>query len=189
VTVTTVTTFRIPPRAASDGWQPEDHPEQRPAPRADDVRVLADRVAGESHHDARWRATAAARLATVATDHPELLSDTVVRRLDAALPRLLLRAGAGEAGALVALCAALGDRLSSAVCAPLQRLVRDSDVRLAVAAHVASLVVEGLTPSAQHLADLAAAADVDPRELAPGHGRPLHARAAVLAYALTAGDG
>jgi hypothetical protein len=109
--------------------------------------------------------------------------------LDAALPRLLRCGDVGEVRAVVALCAALGDRLSCAVCPALQRLVREADVRLAVAAHVASLVVEGLTPSAQHLADLAAAADVDPRALGPGHGRPLRARAAVLAYALTVGDG
>ena len=182
----TVTTFRVPPPAATDA---RDRPWSRPAPRADDVRVLADRVAGGRIHDARWRATAAARLAMVATDHPELLGDPVVRRLNAALPRLLRGGDTGEVGALVALCAALGDRLSCAVCPALQGLVREADVRLAVAAHVASLVVEGLTPSAQHLSDLAAAADVDPRSLGPGYGRPLHARAAVLAYALTVGDG
>jgi hypothetical protein len=185
VTVTSVTTFREPPPTAAGD---HDFPRRRPAPGAD-VRVLTERVAGESHHHAHWRATAAARLATVATDHPETLSDTVIRLLDAVLPRLLRSAGPREAGALVALCAALGDRLSPGVCPPLQRLLRDADVRLAVAAHVASLVVEGLTPSAQHLADLAAVADVDPRALSPGHRRPLHVRAAVLAYALAVADG
>src|SRR5690242_3560225 len=107
--MTSVTRFRSPaPVTRAHGPQPAP----RGVPCTDDVRVLTDRVSGEATHDDRWRSTAALRLAAVIIDRPELLSPPELRRLDAALPRLLRAAGPADAGALVALCAALGDRLS-----------------------------------------------------------------------------
>jgi hypothetical protein len=146
----------------------------------DDVRTLTDQVTA----DTPWRATAATRLAALVTREPALLTEPVLRRLDAVLPDLLRSARATDVRALVALCAALGDRLSPAVRAPLQALVRGGDARVAVAAHVACLLVEGLVPSAQHLDDLTAVADVDPRLLAAGRTAPPRERAAALAHAL-----
>jgi hypothetical protein len=159
--------------------------------RADDVRVLSDRVVGDEDRAGRRRATAATRLAAAVIDRPELLTPAVVRRLDAALPGLVRAHVAGgadavEAAALAALCAALGDRLSAAVCPPLQGLVRTAPPHVAVAAHVASLLVEGLTLSTQHLSDLAAIAEADPYVLAATRRRPSRVRAAALAYALAA---
>jgi hypothetical protein len=161
----------------------------RPAARADDVRVLADRVVGDAVHDVRWRAMAATRLAAAVLEDPASLTPAVARRLDERLPGLLGTAdlaGTPDAGPLSALCAVLADHLSQEVCRPLQSLVRHAPTRVAVAAHVASLLVEGLTPSAQHLADLAAIADADPGPPYAARRRPLRTRAAVLACTLVA---
>jgi hypothetical protein len=158
----------------------------RPPPSADDVRVLTDRVVGDGVHDACWRATAATRLAAAFNDDDTLLTPGITRALDERLPGLLLAATATgpDAGPLSALCAALANHLSEAVCPPLQSLVRHAPTEVAVAAHIASLLVEGLTPSAQHLSDLMNLVEVDVRLLHTTRGKPLPTRAAVLAYAL-----
>jgi hypothetical protein len=186
VNPTVVTTFRTPRPGRTSL---EHRTERRPVTRADDVRVLADRVAGDGHHDRRWRATAATRLASTLLEEPAFLTPAVVELLDAALPQLLQEAGdhdtEDDVTALAALCAALGDRLSAArVCPPLQALVRTAPPRVAVAAHVACLMVEGLIPSAQQVSDLAALTDADPLVLAGARGRAPGVRAVALTLAL-----
>jgi hypothetical protein len=200
VTPKTVTTFRVPPTPAHRSRRAEPWA----AARTDDVRVLTDRVVGDGHHDARWRATAALRLAALLLDGTggvprihiqrthvrpvDAVPMGVVRRLDAALPALLRAAGPEEAAPLIALCAVLGDRLSKGVCPPLQDLVNHGAPPVSVAAHVASLLVEGLAPSAQHVADLTALADPDPDVLAAHRHGPAADRAAALAYAIALAD-
>jgi hypothetical protein len=181
VSVTSPTRLREPPAARAPARRPPAPPPGGPVRTAQDVRDLAGIVTGDVRRDRR--ATAARRLAALAMADPAVLTP-VVGRLDAALPGLLRSVDAADAPALVALCAALGDRLTPGVCPPLQALVRRADTRVAVAAHVASLLVEGLVPSRQHLADLTAVADADPWVLAATRGRPAQVRAAALAYAL-----
>lgn len=201
MTTKTVTTFRVPP---STDYRFGDQPDPWSAVRPDDVRVLTDRVVGDGNHDARWRAAAALRLAALVLDGTDAVPGTpiqrirvrtadavpvaVVRRLDAALPALLRSAEPAEAASLTALCAVLGDRLSHDVCPPLQELVRRAAPPVAVAAHVASLLVEGLGPSAQHVADLTAMADPDPEIVAAHRHCPTQERAAALACALAVAD-
>jgi hypothetical protein len=185
VSATSLARLREPPAAPTAGRPPAPSPGS-PGLTADDVRDLAGVVAGDVSGDGTRRA-AARQLAAAAMDDPALLTPDVLRRLDVALPALLRPAGVAaeaDAPALVALCAALGDRLTRGVCPELQVLVRRADPPVAVAAHVASLLVEGLVPSRQHLADLTAVVDADPRVLAASRDRPPRVRAAALAYAL-----
>jgi hypothetical protein len=178
VSVMSATTFPTPPphRAVP-----------RAVRQAADARVLADGLAGGTLHDARRRAQAAAHLAAALLEDRSGLTPAVARRLDDRLPGLLRaadRAGTPDAGPLSALCAALAGHLSPGVRRPLQSIVRHSPTRVAVAAHVASLLVDGVTPSAQLLADLAATAEVDPGPVFAARRRPLRTRAAILAYTL-----
>jgi hypothetical protein len=200
VTAKTVTTFRVPPPAVHRSGRADPSSAARP----DDVRVLTDRVLGDGHHDARWRAIAALRLTSLLLDGAggappihvqrtraqpaDAVPGGVVRRLDAALPALLRAAGPADATPLIALCAVLGDRLSKGVCPPLQELVLHGAPPVSVAAHVASLLVEGHAPSVQHVADLTAIADPDPDVLAAHRHCPAADRAAALAYAIALAD-
>jgi hypothetical protein len=170
----------LPPDHRPQDHRPQDHRPQDHRPQ-DDVRALVDRLTDAAPAP---RVTAALRLAALVADAPDRLAPVDAARLDAVLPRLLRDAPGSDTPALVALVAALGARLSPAVCPPLQTVVRHAQAPLAVAAHVAALLVEGLVPSAQHLADLTAVADANPEVLAASRGRPAPARAAALAYAL-----
>lgn len=84
-----------------------------------------------------------------------------LRRLDAACPDLLEGPTPAHVASAVAVCAALSGRLTSPVRTPLRRLLGSEDPRLAVAAHLTTLLVEGLVLSAQHVQDLLAVIDSD----------------------------
>ena len=185
MTPATVTTFPKPPPTPHPS---RDHADAWAAARLDEVRLLTDRVVGDGHHDARWRSAAALRLAGLVLDGTVAVPAAVVRRLDAALPTLLRSVDPAAAAPLTALCAVLGDRLSKDVCPPLQDLTRRAVPPVAVAAHVASLLVEGLEPSTQHVADLTAVADPDPDVLAAHRHGPGVERAAALAQAIALAD-
>jgi hypothetical protein len=85
-----------------------------------------------------------------------------VARLDAALPGLLAGVRSAETAAPVSLCAVLSARVSSPVGAGLRRLSRSRDPRLAVAAHVTALLVEGMSLSETHLRDVTTVQGIEP---------------------------
>lgn len=99
--------------------------------------------------------------------------DAQLRRLDVRLPSLLASDPAAAAAA-TAVCAALGDRVRADVRDPLMRLEQADDPRMAVAAHVAGLLVGGVYVSEQHLIDMAAVTG------APSPGRARSCRAAAF---------
>jgi hypothetical protein len=155
----------------------------RPVGPCDTLGALAAEVlaAGPSGHRA---APALALSGDLIEHYPAIpLPGVHVRMLDERLPGLLASASDADVAALVAVAATLSQRLSQEVRLPLHQIARRPEDQLSLAAHVATLLVEGMSPSETHLTDLATMAGPD-AAASMTRRRSRRARAMALVHAL-----
>jgi hypothetical protein len=175
-------------RPLAAAWQGVRDPRPRTAARRPDLFALADDLLADGSAGQRT-GPALLLAATLVSGYPATpLPAALLRRLDAALPGLLESSPPRDLRALVALCAALSDRLSSAVRGPLRALATHADASLAVSAHLTTLLLEGMSLSESHLVDLAAVAGADAVALVTPRRHSTRVRAMLLAQALADGQ-
>jgi hypothetical protein len=112
------------------------------------------------------------------------LAGVHVHLLDATLPGLLERTGPGSVRALLALCAALSDRLSTTTARAVAPLASHPERSVALAARITRLLLERMYLSQPHLNDLAAVAGADVVLLSMSPRRTPRARAVSFVYAV-----